>query len=88
MNRLLANRNNWIIDNYSAMLEISNKQKLCVFSLIRTKKDCYYPPVIADYTPLNNHSKGDSRLNEAPQQIIPTFNLDNQFFTPAFINPY
>lgn len=38
------------------MSEISaTKKNLSVFSLVRTKKDCYYPPVSVDYTPLKGY---------------------------------
>lgn len=71
------------------MSEISAmKQNLSVFSLIRTKKDCYYPPVNADYTPLKRYSLSYGSSNQTVLQILPKFNLDHQFFTPTFINPY
>lgn len=71
------------------MSEISaTKKNLSVFSLLRLKKDCYYPPVHSDYTPLKRYPLFLRSLNQTEQTILPKFNLDSNFFTPAFINPY
>lgn len=71
------------------MSEISaTKKNLSVFSLVRTKKECYYPPVHTDYTPLKGYLLSYSSSNQTELSILPKFNLDQNFFTPAFINPY
>jgi hypothetical protein len=71
------------------MNEISTmKVNLSVFSLVRIKKDCFYPPITADYTPLKRYLFSYPSPNQTVQQIAPKFNADHKFFTAAFINPY
>jgi hypothetical protein len=71
------------------MLGISaTKPNLSVFALVRTKRDCFYPPINADFTPLKRYLHPYPSSNEAAEAILPKFNLDGRFFTAAFINPY
>lgn len=43
------------------MIEIPNSQKeISTFSLMRTRKDCYYPPTQVDFTPLRRGNVGEA----------------------------
>lgn len=71
------------------MIEIpQSKPEVSMFSLMRTKKDCYYAPTQADFTPIRQGSQLENSSSPQIISIIPRFNLDGHFFTPAFINPY
>ena len=71
------------------MTQISaNKKNEFLFSLCRFRKDCHYPPICVDFTPLKRYPFIILRPNLTFQSISPTFNKDQNYYTPAFINPY
>lgn len=71
------------------MIEIpQSKAEVSMFSLMRTKKDCYYAPTQADFTPMRRGSQSEGCSSPQTISILPRFNLDGHYFTPAFISPY
>jgi Mn-containing catalase len=71
------------------MIEIPHsKIEISTFSLMRTKKDCYYPPIQVDFTPLKRVGQSSTGSDADTISILPRFNKDGNFFTPSFLNPY
>lgn len=71
------------------MSQISaTKKNENIFSLCRLRKDCYYPPVSVDFSPILRYCVLIFRPSQTYEAILPTFNQDQLFYTPTFINPY
>ena len=70
------------------MTQISADKNQNLLSLCRIKKDCFYPPITVDFTPILRYQSPPCRPPHKYQSILPTFNQDQHYFTPAFVNPY
>jgi hypothetical protein len=62
-------------------------QNLKIFSLIRLKADCKILPVRVDFAPPHMYLPLSLRPNTPPTSIVPSYNRDACFFTPAFLLP-
>ena len=55
-----------------------------ILKLTKTVSTCHYGPIDVNFMPLNRYFKINLRSNNVFESILPRYNLDKSYFTPAF----